>query len=59
VEVQGGYFGSSQRIMAKNIIKPFGIDILFPLFAAAVLTLYYPWLSGMWIIAFWITVFRN
>lgn len=44
--------------MAKNIITPFGLDLLLPLLVAAILTLYYPWLSGVWMLAFWLAVFR-
>ena len=45
--------------MAKNILRPFGVDLLFPLLLAAVLTLYLPWLSGLWCVAFWLAVFRD
>jgi len=45
--------------MAKHIIKFFGVDLLVPLLVAAIITLYFPWVSGFWMIAFWIAVFRK
>lgn len=50
---------SSAIKMAKRIITFFGVDLLLPLLVGAILTLYHPWLSGIWVVAFWIAVFRK
>ena len=45
--------------MAKNIVKVFGLDPLLPLLVCSGLTLYYPWLSALWVVGFWIVFFRR
>ena len=45
--------------MAKNIIKIFGLDPLMPLLGVAALTYKFPQLSAIWVLAFFIVLFRK